>query len=1327
MFANAPTPAIDELQVDRVPPGGDDDLTFNPYDDDDATEISQRSFLPYNVMPRSSLSPTGNGGTIRMEGWLNHALSSNKNGNSSSQTPTPATVPQPTSTSTSVLGKAVSKKKKRQNKKKQPRYFVLRGNTLSYYSRQHDVKAKGTFVLTTGCAVGPVMHGSLDDPASSMEVVDDQEAEIPCSLSASMTREGNYSRLASQSLADTEHASNKSKKKKPKFYCVQVMWPINNKPSKDEKEMAQAKAQVAAESEKEAMQQKQQKPSLDENATSINQHNNGDRHGPRSPRKTKDVHNVENLPSNLHHPNLSNDGPYDNENGHSKHSNGVTGQNFQSQPASLIPRPKLGPRVSSGSVRPVILNTPASTMSGMNAFHNPENNDLSDNNNNPGSTLNPETGLKKHYTQQIEKHAKDQQKATEERNKVMQLLSRKKSHKKTKKKVIQGTKVAAVSTAALTAGVLTAGIGLAAGLVFVGITAAAGGSGAMVGSKVLDKARGKYHEHQSRKSFHLTIAASTHAEAVRWKVAMETVIRELVEESRQEGSEEEWIIKSVPSGGGEEQVDLLSSGNSNLPLANSGAVPRTVGVVVPLSPRKSSMGNVSVKVGGVGSPTHQHINGSGTHNKIGYGNSNEINAYQHADPTPKWVPIQGGGMALWGILGALGGGGGNLRIYREEHSAPSYPSPSYSPSPWLFSQPATSAFPTIRRFRSDVGLAGHPFPPFKASMVLKANSLDSFMCLMCSGRIPDGDGKMPALVQPNSGQIASFRIVETMDDHMDVIHLVFRPLYLFPSWTAPRDFVLYRFWKYEDDGTYQVCLDSGQHVDCPRVEGYVRGEMHSVYTIAPLKRRKNKRGSRGAVRAGSTPTTSNTASEPPYGNLSNEECLLSHVVQIDPRGWVPTTSSLPFFRNQGYGDAFAVMALHQMLDVKEALDSTRFVAVLMDSVAHHNINQHSNNFRVGQEERRAKIPRRLFANGGGKAGCGIPPRGLVRNTSGGPTRGRGGQQQQQYVPTLDESGYVTEDEEPDAADYDFKYSGREMFSEPQRPSTQTYVRIDIDNVNGELVRHNDNIGPNKENNSSASENICTTPPPMIAEWWAEPDANSFRVRGKNYKNDRKKINAGSSLFRLLAAEIVETDVPIMGGMCLHPKERVQLALQREAEAKSKGITSSSDMPPFVFAVNIALPGPPNYHILFYYAVDDMSTIDGSDGTPSSKLCQQFFFGNKDGSFRDETFKLIPQIIEGNFMVRKAVGSTPAIMGNKIKQTYVQGERFFELMIDTGSSAVAAGVIRICNGYAKMIVVDLAFLFEGNSEDTLPERVLGCARLKNAEFGKKLRFVESVDD
>jgi hypothetical protein len=191
---------------------------------------------------------------------------------------------------------------------------------------------------------------------------------------------------------------------------------------------------------------------------------------------------------------------------------------------------------------------------------------------------------------------------------------------------------------------------------------------------------------------------------------------------------------------------------------------------------------------------------------------------------------------------------------------------------------------------------------------------------------------------------------------------------------------------------------------------------------------------------------------------------------------------------------------------------------------------------------------------------------------------------------------------------------------------------------------------------------------------------------------------------------------------LHPTERIQLALERERRLLAKG--TPSDIPPFVFLVNIILPGPPFYHGVFYYAVDDMSCIDGTDGTPSSKLSQRFFFGDDD-RFRDRTFKLIPTIVEGNFVVKKAVGSTPAIMGTKLAQRYVQNDRFFEVILDCGSSSVATGVIRLSLGYAKTLVVDMGFLLEGDTEEYLPERIFGCVRMKHPYFGPQLRKVEPV--
>jgi len=250
--------------------------------------------------------------------------------------------------------------------------------------------------------------------------------------------------------------------------------------------------------------------------------------------------------------------------------------------------------------------------------------------------------------------------------------------------------------------------------------------------------------------------------------------------------------------------------------------------------------------------------------------------------------------------------------------------------------------------------------------------------------------------------------------------------------------------------------------------------------------------------------------------------------------------------------------------------------------------------------------------------------------------------------------------------------------------------------------------------------LTSRPPPLPVEKWAQPNANSFRVRGKHYVSNKKKFNAGNPIARLIAVDVCSVDQPLYSGFTTHPNERVQLALKREKALQEKGLPS--DMPPYVVVVNILLPGPPVYHGVFYYAIDDMSTIDGSDGTPSSKLCKEFFFGESD-EFRDETFKMIPQIIQGNFIVRKAVGSTPAIMGKKLRQLYVKTNRSFEVILDCGSSSVAAGVIRLSLGYAKTLVIDLGFLLEGKDESALPERILGCARIKNMEFGTHLRKLD----
>jgi hypothetical protein len=556
-------------------------------------------------------------------------------------------------------------------------------------------------------------------------------------------------------------------------------------------------------------------------------------------------------------------------------------------------------------------------------------------------------------------------------------------------------------------------------------------------------------------------------------------------------------------------------------------------------------------------------------------------------PETQWRPMEGG------LTSFLGSGSPGLRIFREEK-------------------------PSRGLRKAYLSLEGRPCPALKAQLVLNASPLDSFMCIMSSSRMED----LSVPLVPKSGQRASFRVIETVNDHMDVIHMIFDPVYLFPTWTAPRDYVLFRYWRLEPDGTYVICCDSVEHADCPPHSGYTRGEMHCVHTISPRKKH--------------------------YGRSQNDdhpECLLTCVMQVDPRGWVPT-ASIPCLARQAYAEAFGVTALMQLLDYRDALEFDRFVPVSLDP---HPI-------RHGRRKESIDLPMSMSL-------------------------------QEQIV---EEKGTadifelsLTDDEDADL-NYDYTYSARESVAEAESMR--------------DVARH---------------------PPPFNVAQWAEPDPNSFRVRGKMYCKDRKKYNAGDSIGRLIAVDVVRVEKAIYSGFTVHPTERVQRALEREKRMLEKGL--KSDMPPFIFVVNIVLPGPPFYHGVFYFAIDDMSTIDGTDGTPSSKLCKKFFFEDSD-KFRDDTFKMIPQIVEGNFLVRKAVGNTPAIMGTKLRQLYVRSDRFCEVILDCGSSSIAVGVIRLSLGYTKTLVVDMGFLFEGKDESTLPERMFGCVRVKRVEYGDNLRFV-----
>jgi Protein ENHANCED DISEASE RESISTANCE 2, C-terminal len=244
---------------------------------------------------------------------------------------------------------------------------------------------------------------------------------------------------------------------------------------------------------------------------------------------------------------------------------------------------------------------------------------------------------------------------------------------------------------------------------------------------------------------------------------------------------------------------------------------------------------------------------------------------------------------------------------------------------------------------------------------------------------------------------------------------------------------------------------------------------------------------------------------------------------------------------------------------------------------------------------------------------------------------------------------------------------------------------------------------------NVSHQVLVEPPPLRLDAWSEPAAESFQVRGETYLDDKIKVPSEPSLFRLLTVDLINSPEPIFGGLCSHPHERVQQALKRERE------TGVRELPDFVFCVNLCVPGQSIYHNAFYFGIDKAGLEEIKQGsTPSGRLLKRFLFGDSD-DFRNKTFKLIPRIVEGTYIVRKSVGSKPSILGKKIKQYYIRTDRFMEVIVDIASDSFAQRIVKLCLGYLKTIVVDMMFVLEGNDVATLPERILGGVRLTNIDF------------
>ena len=193
--------------------------------------------------------------------------------------------------------------------------------------------------------------------------------------------------------------------------------------------------------------------------------------------------------------------------------------------------------------------------------------------------------------------------------------------------------------------------------------------------------------------------------------------------------------------------------------------------------------------------------------------------------------------------------------------------------------------------------------------------------------------------------------------------------------------------------------------------------------------------------------------------------------------------------------------------------------------------------------------------------------------------------------------------------------------------------------------------------SSAMEGLNSN---FDSKFWSSASASGLKVRGKKYLEDRVKIPANEPMFDLFRVDLFEFPTP---------SEHIAQSMDYIKDNPDK----------FFYVVQLMVPGPPHYSILAAFTPKDKKACLEED-SPFSRLMQKFVDGSDED--RNQIFKLIPAIVEGSWIVQKAVGNTPAILGKKIRIAYYRGKNYIELDFDIASSAMAANIVRLVSSATK---------------------------------------------
>nr|XP_043613639.1 protein ENHANCED DISEASE RESISTANCE 2-like [Erigeron canadensis] len=514
-------------------------------------------------------------------------------------------------------------------------------------------------------------------------------------------------------------------------------------------------------------------------------------------------------------------------------------------------------------------------------------------------------------------------------------------------------------------------------------------------------------------------------------------------------------------------------------------------------------------------------------------------------------------------------------------------------------------------------------------------------------------------------------VVEHLDGHTDIVHIQLCRDWL-PWGMSRRDLLLRRYWRREDDGTYVILCHSVIHSKCPPQQNYVRAWLQSGgFVVSPLNQGK--------------------------------ECVVKHMLSIDWKVWRSYLPKTP-------ARSMTIRMLGRVSALKEL-----FRAKGGDQFPSEFLTGEVESLQTGDEQTKQEADLMQFEDekmedaNDASVSCSSSLIGL-NDTS-----------DEFYdfpEPSENKKDKTTLDEEEEESllvcllitDLIFfqnlffqSLNLAFLFMQPKQLSTAASFVKKLHSLTSQKKGYLDSLDvewdstlPHCYGSTLLKDLSCNAPCT-----WAASDPSLFLVRGPNYHKDNQKNKAKGTMMEMVAADWLQSD-----------KREDDLA------GRSGGIVqkyASQGGPEFFFVINIQVPGATTYNLVLYYMTR----------TPleESPLLERFV--NGDDTFRNSRFKLIPYISKGSWLVKQSVGKKACLVGQALEVTYFRGANYLELDIDVGSSTVARGVVNLVLGYLNNLIVEMAFLIQANTQDELPECLLGTCRLNHMDTDKSVS-VDSIN-